>query len=138
MKKENDLLLEQNIFIEKCGKSLLILFPRLIKLAARLFFCQEALRGAISHRKSAAEWLILLSWKSRIAFSQFHQNLNSAIVLAVRCLYYKNGTYVPPENRILYYITAWKTSQKLQVSFVVIVSAADWFVSWLWTPWKTV
>lgn len=103
MKKENDLLLEQNIFIEKCGKSFLILFLRLIKLAARLFFCQEALRGSISLRENAAEWLILLSWKSRNAFSQLHQNLNSAIMLAVRCLYYKNGSYVPPENRILYY-----------------------------------
>lgn len=42
-------------------------------------------------------------WFRRNAFSQLHQNLNSAIMLAVRCLYYKNGSYVPPENRILYY-----------------------------------
>ena len=42
-------------------------------------------------------------WYRREAFIQMHENLNTAIRAAVRCLFYINGFYSPAEDRSLYY-----------------------------------
>ncbi len=42
-------------------------------------------------------------WRRRGAFLQLHENLNTAIRMAVCCLYYKNNSYAPAEDRQLYY-----------------------------------
>lgn len=42
-------------------------------------------------------------WFRREAFSQLHENLNTAIRMAVKCLYYINECYQPAEDRFLYY-----------------------------------
>ena len=42
-------------------------------------------------------------WFRREAFVQLHENLNMAIRMAVKCLYYINGSYQPAEDRFFYY-----------------------------------
>lgn len=42
-------------------------------------------------------------WFRRDAFLQMHENLNTAIRMGVCGLYYKNNSYVPAEDRQLYY-----------------------------------
>ena len=42
-------------------------------------------------------------WRRRGAFLQLHENLNTAIRLAVSALYYKNNSYASAEDRQLYY-----------------------------------
>lgn len=42
-------------------------------------------------------------WITREAYPQLHSNLNKAVEIALKCLYYTNGTYSPAEDRILYY-----------------------------------
>ena len=42
-------------------------------------------------------------WQRRQAYLQLHENLNTAIRMGVYCLYYKNNSYAPAEDRPLYY-----------------------------------
>lgn len=42
-------------------------------------------------------------WMRRGAYVQLHENLNKAVELAIHCLYYLNGSYVGPDNRLSYY-----------------------------------
>jgi hypothetical protein len=42
-------------------------------------------------------------WIRREAYSQIHENLNTAINSAVKCMYYINGMYCPAEDRRMYY-----------------------------------
>ena len=42
-------------------------------------------------------------WFRRGAFLQMHENLNTAIRIGIICLYYKNNSYAPAEDRQLYY-----------------------------------
>ena len=42
-------------------------------------------------------------WISREAYPQLHSNLNTAIQVAIKCLFYNNGKYAPAEDRIFYY-----------------------------------
>lgn len=42
-------------------------------------------------------------WISRNAYPQLHTNLNKAIEIGIKCLFYNNGKYAPSEDRILYY-----------------------------------
>ncbi len=42
-------------------------------------------------------------WERREAYSQMHQNLNFAISMGIKCLYYINNKYTPAEDRRLYY-----------------------------------
>ena len=42
-------------------------------------------------------------WRRRDAFLQLHENLNTALRMAICCLYYKNNSYAPAEDRQLYY-----------------------------------
>ena len=42
-------------------------------------------------------------WFRRDAFVQLHENLNTAIRMAVKCLYYINESYQPAEDRYFYY-----------------------------------
>ncbi len=42
-------------------------------------------------------------WDKREAKPQLHWNLNIAIQESLKCLYYINGKFSPPEDRILYY-----------------------------------
>lgn len=42
-------------------------------------------------------------WERRDAYPQLQENLDTAVRLAVRCLYYANGRYAPAEDRRLYY-----------------------------------
>lgn len=42
-------------------------------------------------------------WIRRGAYSQLHANLDNAINLAIKCLFYINGKYAPAEDRRLYY-----------------------------------
>lgn len=42
-------------------------------------------------------------WKRREAYPQLHMNLNRAIEVAVKCLFYKNNQFAPAEDRRLYY-----------------------------------
>jgi hypothetical protein len=42
-------------------------------------------------------------WDKRQAYSTMHQNLNFAIQLGIKCLYYKNNKYAPADDRLLYY-----------------------------------
>lgn len=42
-------------------------------------------------------------WYRRGAFVQLHENLNTAIRAAVKCLYYINRSYQPAEDRFFYY-----------------------------------
>lgn len=59
-------------------------------------------------------------WFRRQAFVQMHWNLNSAVRMGVKCLYYKNGSYVPPENRMLYYTY---TLEKLPEQYSRLIAA---------------
>ena len=42
-------------------------------------------------------------WRRRGAFLQLHDNFNTALRMAIYCLYYKNNSYAPAEDRQLYY-----------------------------------
>lgn len=42
-------------------------------------------------------------WEKRQAYSSMHQNINFAIHLGLKCLYYKNNKYAPADDRLLYY-----------------------------------
>lgn len=42
-------------------------------------------------------------WLRRAAYIQLHENLDKAIKLGICCLYYINGSYVAPDNRLSYY-----------------------------------
>jgi len=42
-------------------------------------------------------------WERREASIQLQQNLNDAIQMAVKCIYYINGLYTAPQNRLFYY-----------------------------------
>ena len=42
-------------------------------------------------------------WISREAYPQLHANLNKAIEVAIKCLFYNNSKYAPAEDRIFYY-----------------------------------
>jgi len=42
-------------------------------------------------------------WYRRNAFTQMHENLNTAIRLIIQCLFYINNQYSPAEDRRLYY-----------------------------------
>lgn len=47
-------------------------------------------------------------WMRRDAFVQLHENLNKAVELSIHCLYYINGSYVGPDNRLSYYTYSFK------------------------------
>ncbi|MDO4505766.1 MAG: hypothetical protein Q4B64_02330 [Spirochaetales bacterium] len=57
-------------------------------------------------------------WLRRKAFLQLHENLNTAIRMGVVCLYYKNSSYAPAEDRQLYYSL---TLEKLPASYEKII-----------------
>lgn len=42
-------------------------------------------------------------WRQREAYPQLHMNLNRAIDVAIKCLFYSNNQYAPAEDRRLYY-----------------------------------
>ncbi|MDA3901548.1 MAG: hypothetical protein PF637_13650 [Spirochaetes bacterium] len=42
-------------------------------------------------------------WYRRQAYVQMHENLNTAIKTAIKCLFYLNNKYVPAKDRRLYY-----------------------------------
>ena len=42
-------------------------------------------------------------WERRGAICCMHQNLNYAIHLGLKCLYYLNNKYAPADDRLLYY-----------------------------------
>lgn len=42
-------------------------------------------------------------WILREAYPQLHANLNKAIELGIKCLYYRHNSYSPAEDRALYY-----------------------------------
>lgn len=51
-------------------------------------------------------------WLRRAAYVQLHANLNKAIELGIRCLYYINETYVAPDNRLSYYTYSFEKLPK--------------------------
>lgn len=58
-------------------------------------------------------------WNRRDAFLQLHENLNTAIRMAVCCLYYVNDSYVPAEDRQLYYSL---TLEKLPENYEKVIA----------------
>lgn len=58
-------------------------------------------------------------WFRRDAFIQLHENLNNAIKVAVRCLYYLNNSYAPAEDRSMYYSLSL---QKLPCDYEKIIA----------------
>jgi hypothetical protein len=42
-------------------------------------------------------------WEKRGAYSSMHQNINLAVQLGIKCLFYKNNKYAPADDRQLYY-----------------------------------
>lgn len=42
-------------------------------------------------------------WELREAYPQIHMNLNYAIEMVIKCLFYSNNLYAPAEDRRLYY-----------------------------------
>lgn len=51
-------------------------------------------------------------WLRRAAYVQLHENLNKAIELGIRCLYYINESYVAPDNRLSYYTYSFEKLPK--------------------------
>lgn len=51
-------------------------------------------------------------WLCRAAYVQLHENLNKAIELGIRCLYYINESYVAPDNRLSYYTYSFEKLPK--------------------------
>lgn len=65
--------------------------------------CQEALQNKINYIDYLISDYKTDRWRRRDAFLQLHENLNNALRMAVCCLYYINNSYVPAEDRQLYY-----------------------------------
>lgn len=51
-------------------------------------------------------------WLRRAAYVQLHENLNKAIELGIRCLYYINESYAVPDNRLSYYTYSFEKLPK--------------------------
>ena len=51
-------------------------------------------------------------WLRRAAYVQLHENLNKALELGIRCLYYINGSYAAPDNRLSYYTYSFEKLPK--------------------------
>jgi predicted nucleotidyltransferase len=69
-------------------------------------------------------------WEQRAAYLQLHENLNTAINAAIKCLYYINGKYAPSEDRQLYYsfdleILPNDYERVVNELFSVVVSSRD-------------
>lgn len=58
-------------------------------------------------------------WLRRKAILQLHENLNTAIRMGILCLYYKNNSYAPAEDRQLYYSL---TLENLPAGYEKIIS----------------
>jgi hypothetical protein len=65
--------------------------------------CKKFLDGALGYIHYLISDYKTDRWRRRGAFLQLHENLNTAIRMAVCCLYYKNNSYTPAEDRQLYY-----------------------------------
>ncbi|MBP5449700.1 MAG: hypothetical protein J6Y01_06240 [Spirochaetales bacterium] len=58
-------------------------------------------------------------WQRRGAIIQLHENLNTAIKMGICCLFYKNNSYVPAEDRALYYSF---TLENLPENYATLIS----------------
>ncbi|QQO09180.1 hypothetical protein [Breznakiella homolactica] len=91
-------LLESQILYDESGK-----YKE--ELASIESFAKEEQKKELEVEKNYIQYVLSKEkrWEIREAYSQMHQNLNTAINQGIRCLYYKNNKYAPAEDRRLYY-----------------------------------
>lgn len=109
--------LESRILWDKDGKygGELGLIERQSSQEQRRLFesCQGYIRYLLSDYKKDR-------WYRRGAYCQMHENLNTAIRLAIQCLYYINGKFAPAEDRRLYYSFSL---DKVPVDYEIAINA---------------
>ena len=69
----------------------------------KLIECKNELKNKIAYINYLLSPYKTDRWQRRNAFLQMHENLNTAIRAGVECLFYKNNSYCPAEDRLLYY-----------------------------------
>jgi len=64
-------------------------------------------------------------WIRRGAYIQMHENLNTSINLAIKCIYYINRMYCPAEDRQLYYSFELKKKPDKFIDLIVRLKRQD-------------